>query len=42
MAAKTGQALTVTDVVPPLSGDSEALSPFFLVLGVLFPGLVAG
>lgn len=42
VAAKTGQALTVTDVVPPLSRDSEALSPFFLLLGVLFPGLVAG
>jgi nucleotide-binding universal stress UspA family protein len=42
VAAKTGQALTVTDVVPPLSRDSEALSPFFLVLGVLFPGLAAG
>jgi nucleotide-binding universal stress UspA family protein len=41
-AAKSGQVLTVTDVVPPLAGDSEALSPFFLVLGVLFPGLVAG
>jgi nucleotide-binding universal stress UspA family protein len=42
VAAKTGAALTVTDVVPPLARDSEALSPFFLLLGVLFPGLAAG
>jgi nucleotide-binding universal stress UspA family protein len=42
VAAKTGQALTVTDLVPPLSRDSEALSPFFLLLGVLFPALAAG
>ncbi|HTW01378.1 MAG TPA: universal stress protein [Streptosporangiaceae bacterium] len=42
VAAKTGHALAVTDVVPPLARDSEALSPFFLLLGVLFPGLVAG
>ena len=42
VAARTGHALTVTDVVPPLARDSEALSPFFLLLGVLFPGLAAG
>jgi len=42
VAAKTGHALTVTDVVPPLSRDSEGLSPFFLILGALFPGLAAG
>jgi len=42
VAAKTGHALTVTDVVPPLSRDSEGLSPFFLILGALFPALAAG
>jgi hypothetical protein len=42
IAARSGQALTVTDVVPPLPRDSMALSPFFVVLGVLFPGLAAG
>jgi nucleotide-binding universal stress UspA family protein len=42
VAARTGQPLTVTDVVPPLASDTEALSPFFVVLGVLFPSLAAG
>jgi len=42
VAARSGRSLTVTDVVPPLPGDSLALSPFFIVLGVLFPSLVAG
>ena len=37
-----GQHLTVIDVVPPLSGDSEALSSFFVILGVLVPSLAAG
>jgi nucleotide-binding universal stress UspA family protein len=42
VAAHSGQSLTVTDVVPPLPGDSLALSPFFVILGVLFPSLAAG
>jgi hypothetical protein len=42
LAAETGRSLTVTDVVAPLSGDSQALSPFFLVLCVLFPSLATG
>jgi universal stress protein family protein len=32
----------VTDVVPPLPGDTEALSSFFVVLAVLIPSLAAG
>jgi nucleotide-binding universal stress UspA family protein len=42
VAAHSGQSLTVTDVVPPLPSDSLALSPFFVILGVLFPSLAAG
>ena len=42
IAAKSGRPLTVTDVAPPLADDSEALSPFFIILGVLIPSLVAG
>jgi nucleotide-binding universal stress UspA family protein len=42
LAARSGQHLAVTDMVPPLAGDSEALSPFFVILGVLVPSLAAG
>jgi nucleotide-binding universal stress UspA family protein len=42
VAARSRLPLTVTDVVPPLPGDSMALSPFFIILGVVFPSLVAG
>jgi len=42
VAARTGTPLAVADVAPPLPGDSMALSPFFVVLGVLFPSLAAG
>lgn len=42
VAARTGQHFSVVDVVPPLSGDSEAFSAFFVILGVLFPSLVIG
>jgi len=42
IAARSGQPLTVTDVAPPLADDSEALSPFFIILGVLIPSLAAG
>jgi nucleotide-binding universal stress UspA family protein len=42
VAARSRLPLTVTDVVPPLPGDSMALSPFFVILGVVFPSLAAG
>ncbi|HTU96704.1 MAG TPA: hypothetical protein VMF14_12745 [Solirubrobacteraceae bacterium] len=42
VAAKRGQQLQVTDVVPPLPNDSLALSSFFTVLCVLFPSLATG
>jgi nucleotide-binding universal stress UspA family protein len=42
VAAHSGQSLAVTDVVPPLKSDSLALSPFFVILGVLIPSVVAG
>jgi hypothetical protein len=42
LVASTGQQLSVVDVVPPLSRDSEAFSVFFVILGVLFPSLVTG
>jgi hypothetical protein len=42
IAAHSKKPLTVTDVVPPLPNDSDALSAFFLILGILIPSLVAG
>jgi nucleotide-binding universal stress UspA family protein len=42
VAAHSGHSLVVTDVVPPLPEDSLALSPFFVILSVLFPSLAAG
>jgi hypothetical protein len=42
VAAATERTLTTRDVVPPLSGDSQALSSFFVVLCVLFPSLATG
>ena len=42
VAARSGLQLAVADVVPPLPGDTEALSSFFVVLGVLIPSLAAG
>ena len=42
VAAGAKLPLTVTDVVPPLPGDSQALSPFFVILAALFPSLAAG
>jgi hypothetical protein len=42
LAAKTGQRLAVVDVVPPLNGDSQGLSSFFVILCVLFPSLATG
>ncbi len=42
VAARSGRHLVVADVVPPLPGDTEALSSFFVVLAVLIPSLAAG
>lgn len=42
VAAKTGRHLTIVDAVAPLSGDSQALSSFFLILCMLFPSLATG
>ena len=42
VAAHSGRTLAVTDIVPPLPGDTLALSPFFVILSVLFPSLAAG
>ena len=42
VAAHSGQTLAVTDVIPPLKTDLLALSPFFLILGVLIPSVIAG
>src|SRR6202046_3671895 len=42
VAAKTGHPLVVTDVVPPLPGDTQALSSFFLLLGALITSVAAG
>jgi Universal stress protein family len=41
-AAHAGRQLTVTDVLPPLATDSQALSSWFVVLSVLIPSLAAG
>src|ERR1700689_2026057 len=42
VAAHSGSQLAVTDVVPALPGDTQALSSFFLLLGALIPSLAAG
>jgi nucleotide-binding universal stress UspA family protein len=42
VAAKTGHPLVVTDVVPPLPDDTQALSSFFLLLASLIPSVAAG
>jgi len=42
VAAQTGHALVVSDVVPPKANDSQALSPFFVLLSTLIPSLAAG
>src|ERR1700733_13030 len=42
VAAHSGSQLAVSDVVPPLPGDTQALSSFFLLLGALIPSLAAG
>jgi nucleotide-binding universal stress UspA family protein len=42
VAARSGSQLAVTDVVPALPGDTQALSSFFILLGALIPSLAAG
>jgi nucleotide-binding universal stress UspA family protein len=42
VAARVGARLTVVDVVPAGSGDSQGLSSWFIVLSVLIPSLAAG
>jgi hypothetical protein len=42
VAASSGRPLTTRDVVPPGSGDTQALSSFFVILCVLFPSLATG
>jgi nucleotide-binding universal stress UspA family protein len=42
VAARSGHPLTVTDVLPPLATDTQALSSWFVVLSVLIPSLAAG
>jgi nucleotide-binding universal stress UspA family protein len=42
LAARSGRPLAITDVVPPGPGDTQALSPFFIILGVLVPSLATG
>ncbi len=41
-AARLGRQLQVVDAVPPRTGDSQALSSFFVILCVLFPSLATG
>jgi len=42
VASRSGRHLVVSDVVPPGSGDTQALSSWFVVLSVLIPSLAAG
>ncbi len=42
VAVRSGRYLVVADVVPPLPGDTQALSSWFVVLSVLIPSLAAG
>ena len=42
LAQRSGHHLTVSDIVPPLAGDSQALSSWFIILSVLIPSLAAG
>jgi nucleotide-binding universal stress UspA family protein len=42
VATRSGRPLVVADVVPPLARDTQALSPWFVVLSVLIPSLAAG
>jgi nucleotide-binding universal stress UspA family protein len=42
VAARSGHHLIVSDVVPPRSSDTQALSSWFIVLSVLIPSVAAG
>jgi hypothetical protein len=42
LAAHSGRPLVVADVVPPLPGDTQALSSFFVLLSVLIPSVAVG
>ena len=42
LAARSGRQLIVSDVVPPLATDTQALSSWFVVLSVLIPSVAAG
>jgi hypothetical protein len=42
VAANTGRPLSTIDVAPPLPGDSQGLSSFFVIMCVLFPSLATG
>ena len=42
LAGRSGRPLAVTDVGPALGTDTQAFSPFFLVLGVLIPSFAGG
>lgn len=41
-AGQTGKRLAVADAVPPPADDSQALSPYFMILCVLFPSVATG
>src|SRR6185437_8461525 len=41
-AAQTGKRVTVVDAAPPPADDSQALSPYFMILCVLFPSVATG
>jgi hypothetical protein len=42
VARQTGKRLAVVDAVPPLADDSQGLSPYFMILCVLFPSVATG
>lgn len=42
LAAHTGKRLAVVDAVPPPADDSQGLSPYFMILCVLFPSVATG
>jgi hypothetical protein len=42
LAGRDAVTLSVVDIVPPRAGDSQALAPFFVILGALIPSLAAG
>jgi hypothetical protein len=42
LAVHTGKRVAVVDAVPPPADDSQALSPYFMILCVLFPSVATG